>query len=520
MSLKYRIALTVFLLEAVMMAAVVWQLYALSPPSGATDARLEQVLDAARDRMLIIAAFGMSLIALAGLAIGFLLTRRLESLAQPAGPQAFGETSLRIAQALEQRMAFEDLIVRLSARLIGLRPDEIDTGLNDALGEIGRFAGVDRSYVFEFSADMTTESCTHEWCAEGVEPAIHRLQNLPLGQYPWFMARIGRGEVLHVPQVSALPPAAAAERAEFEAEGIQSVIMVPLVFEGRVTGYMGFDAVRQPVEWPEDIVKLLRITGEIVFNALHRKRSETALRNQAQALEHANTALARSNEELKQFAYIASHDLREPLRAIAGFSALLAQRYSGRLDQDADEYIRFITDAASRMHNMINDLLGYSRLDTQAEPLGSCDMNQMLVLAQSNLLAPISEHHARITHDDLPLVQADATQIIQLLQNLIGNAIKFHGAEPPQVHVSAQRRGGEWLFAVRDNGIGIDPRHADTVFHIFKRLHTSDRYPGTGIGLAVCKRIVERHGGRIWVEPNQPGPGTTFYFTLPANGAA
>jgi signal transduction histidine kinase len=520
MSLKYRIALTVFLLEAVMMAAVIWQLYALSPPPGAMDAGLEQVLDAARNRTLIIAAFGMSLIALAGLAIGFLLTRRLESLAGAAEPLAPGATSLRIAQALNQRLAFEDLIVRLSARLIGLKPDAIDAGLNEALGEIGRFAGVDRSYVFEFSEDLSTESCTHEWCAEGVEPAIHRLQNLPLGHFPWFMARIGRGEVLHVPRVSELPPEAAAERAEFEAERIQSVIMVPLVFEGRVTGYMGFDAVRQAVEWPEDIVKLLRITGEIVFNALHRKRSETALRHQAQALEHANTALARSNEELRQFAYIASHDLREPLRAIAGFSALLSQRYTGRLDQDADEYIRFITDAASRMHNMINDLLSYSRLDTQAEPPGPCDMNQVLVLAQSNLLAPISEHRARITHDALPVVQADATQIIQLLQNLIGNAIKFHGAEPPQVHVSAQRRGSEWLFAVRDNGIGIDPRHADTVFHIFKRLHTSDRYPGTGIGLAVCKRILERHGGRIWVEPNQPGPGTTFYFTLPVNGAA
>jgi light-regulated signal transduction histidine kinase (bacteriophytochrome) len=233
------------------------------------------------------------------------------------------------------------------------------------------------------------------------------------------------------------------------------------------------------------------------------------------ALENANSALARSNEELKQFAYIASHDLREPLRAIAGFSALLAERYTGKLDQDADDYIRFITDAASRMHNMINDLLSYSRLDTQSEPLGSCDMSQMLGLAQSNLLAAISEQHAKITHDVLPVVQADATQIVQLFQNLIANAIKFHGNEPPRVHVGAQQRDSEWEFTVRDNGIGIDPRHADTVFQIFKRLHTSDRYPGTGIGLAVCKRIVERHGGRIWVERNAD-QGSTFHFTLPS----
>jgi light-regulated signal transduction histidine kinase (bacteriophytochrome) len=325
--------------------------------------------------------------------------------------------------------------------------------------------------------------------------------------------------VLHVPDVRTLPPEASAERAEFEAENIQSVIMVPLVFEGQVSGYMGFDAVHRRVEWPADIVVLLRITGEIVFNALHRRRSEAAIREQAQALEHANTALERSNEELKQFAYIASHDLREPLRAIAGFSALLAQRYTGKLDQDADDYIRFITGSAGRMHDMINDLLSYSRLDSRVEPPQACDMNQMLALAQSNLLTAIAEQHARITHDALPVVQADATQMIQLLQNLVANGIKFHDGAPPQVHVGAQKRGADWQFSVRDNGIGIDPRHAETVFQIFRRLHTSDRYAGTGIGLAVCKRIVERHGGRIWVERNAD-KGSTFHFTLPVGGAS
>jgi light-regulated signal transduction histidine kinase (bacteriophytochrome) len=169
------------------------------------------------------------------------------------------------------------------------------------------------------------------------------------------------------------------------------------------------------------------------------------------------------------------------------------------------------------MHDMINDLLSYSRLDTQAEPLKGCDMNRLLGLAQSNLLTAISESGAQITHDRLPMVLADPTQIVQLLQNLLANALKFRGSEPPRVHVTARKQDSEWQFGVRDNGIGIDPRHASTVFQIFKRLHTSDRYPGTGIGLAVCKRIVERHGGRIWVERN-PDQGSTFYFTLPANG--
>ena len=682
MSLKYRIALTVFLLEAAMMAAVIWQferfsaeaipdsLLASGAFAGAPDELLRHAMGMLRDRTLFIAMTGMSLIALAGLSIGFLLTRRLERLAGAAERLAAGESHVRVdfsgrdevarlgrsfdamsgeitsamkalksseernrvlvencpaaifvfdpeafrlvdvnekwvellkyprdkivgmtplqaspplqrggrptdewaqelvqrtfagenpvapwilrdstghdfpcelqlasypeagknliigiiydvserdrlAEALNKRMQFEDLVVEMSARLISLKPDEIDQGLNEVLGEIGRFAGVDRSYMFEFGPDHSTESCTHEWCAPGIEPAIDRLQNLPLKNYPWFMQRIGRGEVLHVPQVSELLPEAAAERAEFEAENIQSVIMVPLVFEGQVSGYLGFDAVRRPVEWPPDIVVLLKIIGEIVFNALHRKRIETALREQAQALARVNTSLENSNEELKQFAYIASHDLREPLRAIAGFSALLAERYTKRLDKDADEYIKFITDAAHRMHNMINDLLNYSRLDTQDRTFAPVEMEQMLMLAQTNLLASISEHGAQITHDPLPVVKGDATLIVQLFQNLISNAIKFRSKTKPHIHVGVKQHDGEWLFSVRDNGIGIDPRHAEAVFRIFKRLHSNDEYEGTGIGLAICKRIVERHGGRIWVERNAD-VGSTFHFTIPA----
>lgn len=419
----------------------------------------------------------------------------------------------RVSAALKRRMQFDDLVVQQSAKLAGLGAEQVGEGIQALLSEVGQFAGVDRSYLFEFSDDMSLESCTHEWCAAGIEPAIDRLQNLPLASFPWFMERIGRGEVLHVPRVSELPSDAAAEKAEFEAEGIQSVIMVPLGFEGRITGYMGFDAVWQEFEWPQEMVVILQMTGDLVFNALRRQRSEQAVLQQSHALERANTSLARSNEELQQFAYVASHDLREPLRAISGFAALLAERYKGRLDQDADEFIGYITDATQRMTRMIGDLLDYARVDTRAEAPTSCDMNLALETAQSNLMSVIQECQAEITHDVLPTVKADSTQMIQLLQNLIGNAIKFRCDKRPAIHIAAEPAAEGWHFSVRDNGIGIDPKMAESVFNIFKRLHAAGQFEGSGIGLAVCKRIVERGGGRIWVEPNAD-QGSTFHFLL------
>jgi PAS domain S-box-containing protein len=412
----------------------------------------------------------------------------------------------RVSIALARRMQFDDLMVQQTAKLAGLTAAQVDQGIQELLSEVGQFAGVDRSYLFEFSEDMSIESCTHEWCAKGIEPTIGRLQNLPLASFPWFMERIGRGEVLHVPRVSALPGDAAVEKTEFEAEGIQSVLMVPLGFGGRITGYMGFDAVRQEIEWQPEMVVILQLAGDLVFNALRRQRSDQAVLQQS-------LALARSNEELQQFAYVASHDLREPLRAISGFAALLADRYKGRLDQDADEFIGYITDAAQRMTGMIGDLLDYARVDSRAEAPTPCDMNHILEIAKSNLMSVIQECQADITHDALPTVMADSTQMVQLLQNLLGNAIKFRRDERPVVHISAQAVAEGWHFSVRDNGIGIDPKMADSVFKIFKRLHASGQFEGSGIGLAVCKRIVERSGGRIWVEANDDH-GCTFHFLL------
>jgi len=241
-----------------------------------------------------------------------------------------------------------------------------------------------------------------------------------------------------------------------------------------------------------------------------RKQVEEALREKTEEL-------SRSNRDLEQFAYVASHDLQEPLRMVTSYVQLLARRYKGKLDSDADEFIGFAQDGATRMWSLINDLLTYSRVGMRDNQLEPTDCEKVLSLSLNNLEVAIQENRALVTHDALPTVMADRPQWIQLFQNLIENAIKFRGKEPPRVHVSASRNGNGWIFSVRDNGIGIAPEYSKRIFTIFQRLHGREEYPGTGIGLALCQKIVERHGGHIWVE-SQVGEGATFYFTLPNEG--
>lgn len=241
-----------------------------------------------------------------------------------------------------------------------------------------------------------------------------------------------------------------------------------------------------------------------------RKRIEGRLREALEGLEA-------SNKDLEQFAYVASHDLQEPLRMVSSYVQLLGRRYKGKLDRDADEFIAFAVDGALRMQGLINDLLTYSRVSTRGKPFGPVDCNRVIGEATDNLRLSIRESGAIVTHDPLPTIRADSAQMAQLFQNLIGNALKFRGGQPPRVHAAAEEKEEEWVFRVRDNGIGIEPRFFERIFLVFQRLHGGGEYPGTGIGLAVCKRIVERHGGRIWVE-SRPGEGSTFYFTIPKKG--
>ncbi|HMB45471.1 MAG TPA: ATP-binding protein [Candidatus Methanoperedens sp.] len=238
----------------------------------------------------------------------------------------------------------------------------------------------------------------------------------------------------------------------------------------------------------------------------NRERAEDELKQRA-------IELARSNAELEQYAYIASHDLQEPLRMITSFTQLLEKRYKGRLDNDADEFIGHIIDGATRMQMMINGILAYSRAGLSVKPFELTDCETVINQALDNLKIAIKESGAIVIHDRLPSVMADSSQMTTLIQNLLTNAIKFR-KETPRIHVCAKQKRGEWIFSVQDNGIGISPEFIDRIFVLFYRLHSRDAYPGSGIGLATCKKIVERHGGRIWVE-SKLGKGSTFYFTIP-----
>ena len=228
--------------------------------------------------------------------------------------------------------------------------------------------------------------------------------------------------------------------------------------------------------------------------------------------------LTRSNEELEQFAYVSSHDMQEPLRMITSYLQLLQKRYQGNLDERADKYIHFAVDGAARMQNLITDLLVYSTVTRSSIEFETTDSELILNKVLSTLKVFINENKAKVTYDPLPAVIANPIQLGQVFQNLIFNAIKFHKEEAPKIHISAERKANEWVFSVRDNGIGIDPQYSERIFEIFKRLHTREYFSGTGIGLAICKKIVERYGGRIWVE-SELGKGSTFYFTLHINSA-
>ena len=246
----------------------------------------------------------------------------------------------------------------------------------------------------------------------------------------------------------------------------------------------------------------------------YREHLEELVKQRTAELEKMTNELRRSNAELQQFAYVASHDLQEPLHVIKGFLNLFEKRYKDKLDEKGREFIGFTIDGAKRMQDLIRDLLEYSRVGHKGKEFKPTECSVILERVLFNLKAAIEGSGAQVTYNNLPTIMADATQFTSLFQNLIGNAIKFHGAEAPKVHISAERKGDEWLFSVSDNGIGIDPKFIDRIFVVFHRLHTRNEYPGTGIGLALCKKIVEHHGGHIWVE-SELQKGSTFHFTLP-----
>jgi signal transduction histidine kinase len=306
--------------------------------------------------------------------------------------------------------------------------------------------------------------------------------------------------------------------------GLRRWILNPLGALGAETRFVRSGALDHPVVVPGPTeVQELASDVEGMRHALVEQlaaveQASAEIDAARQQLETQAENLARSNRDLEQFAYVASHDLQEPLRKVASFCQLLESRYAGQLDERADQYIAFAVDGAKRMQQLINDLLAFSRVGRAERTMADVDLQACLDGAAGNLAIGVEEADATLTADPLPHVPGDATLLTQLLQNMIANAIKFRSDEPPQIHITAQDHGDHWEFACSDNGLGIEPQYADRIFVIFQRLHSKDTYSGTGIGLALCKRIVEHHGGQIWLDTTVTR-GATFRWTLPTSTA-
>jgi PAS domain S-box-containing protein len=347
--------------------------------------------------------------------------------------------------------------------------------------------------MFQFMGVLTPAGILIEANRTALDAIGANLEDV-VGQMFWATPWWTHSPVLQEQLKDAITRAATGELVRFEAEHIladQTAIFV--------------DFTLKPVFDEAGKVIMLIPEGRDITD---RKQTELKLQNQKQDL-------ARSNAELQQFAYVASHDLQEPLRMITSYLELLERRYKGQLDERADKFIAYAVDGATRMQTLINDLLSYSRVGTSTQDWKTIDCEKILQNVLINLHLSIVQSNAVITHDALPKVNADPSQLTQLFQNLISNAIKFHReAETPQIHIGVDCNNGKWLFSVQDNGIGMESQYLERIFIIFQRLHSKTEYPGTGIGLAVCKKIIERHGGHLRVE-SQPDQGSTFYFTLP-----
>ena len=552
-------------------------------------------------------------------------------------------SELRNAQRSSQyRSAFAKLVSQVASRFAGAGLDEFDEAIEESLERIGIFAQADASYVFQFSERGDRVSVTHSWSSGRVAPLPDLLQDIDAQTMKWWMSRLHRAEVVALSSLTEIPDDAQVERGLLAAQGVGSLVDVPLTYKGHPIGFMGLSSAEEGRHWSQDEVHLLSIVGQVFTNALQHKRAEEALAQErnllrtlidnlpdyiyakdvesrfilnnsahlrllrahtpedvagkndydvfprelatqyyedeqeiirsgrplvnreesviteegerrwllttkvplcdaegapvgivgmsrditgrkqmaealethARLLEQANADLRMRNQELDEFTYIASHDLQEPLRKLVSFTDALHHDMKAGDEPEIRRDLDIISSAAQRMQRLVRDLLALSRSGRQAMEWELVDLNECAELALDALEIRMGEEKAEIAKEKLPTVLGDRTLLTQLFQNLIGNAVKFHGPAAPRVRLTAEETPEGWTLGVRDNGIGIKKEYSEQIFAPFKRLHGRGSYEGTGIGLAICRKIVERHGGVIWVE-SEPGMGADFRFTLP-----
>jgi signal transduction histidine kinase len=431
----------------------------------------------------------------------------------------------RCALVPARQVRFHKLISGVASSFMNLPSAETDRGVREALAAIGNFAEVDRSYVFLFAEEGGALRCAHEWCAKGIEPQIQHLQDLALARFPWFAERIRREEVVHVPRVADLPPEAAAERTEFERQGIRSLLNVPLVCHNRVAGFLGFDAVRSEKAWPEEDLELLRIVGQIIVSALRRQRSDEALRAAKEAAELANSAR-------NDFIGMVSHELKTPLNSIIGYTELLVDEVEGPINENQRRSLTRAQKSARHLLRLVDDILDLSRLEAGRRASGrGMDLQTEDFCLRERLEEAIQALTPRAHEKGLGLCSTvqpgvpdaligDPDRFRQVLTNLIENAIKFteYGEVTVLVELEAERIPRPNCiclhFAVKDTGIGIPADKQAAIFKPFVQGDSSAtrRYQGIGLGLAISLNLVELMQGRIWVE-SEVGRGSTFHFT-------
>ena len=410
----------------------------------------------------------------------------------------------------EQRQAIEFALTRVLAEAQGIA-DAVPMIIRSVCEALGWACGAH----WEIDREAGVLRCADAWGEPTPEIgqflAHSSRRAMPLGNEGLIRRAVATAAPAWIPDVTQEPGFLRADLAANA--GLRAGFAMPIVSGLETVGVIEFFGreARHPLGW---LIEVATDLGGRLGQFAARKQAEQALREAHASLELKAQELARSNAELEQFAYVASHDLQEPLRMVASYTQLLLRRYGDRFDSDAREFMDYVVDGAARMKQLIEDLLAYSRVGTRGKEFRRVPCEAVLRKALANLKIAIGQSGASVTHDALPEVVVDDVQWMQLFQNLIGNAVKFRGEQPPAVHVSVEDRDGEWLFGIRDNGIGIEPQYYERIFMVFQRLGGRAEYPGTGIGLAICKKVVERHGGRIWVE-SQPGQGSAFFFTLP-----
>lgn len=404
------------------------------------------------------------------------------------------------------RLGLETTVANISRELA----NSSQANLSRILELLGTAVGASRAYLIRFQEGGKIGIMAREWCDDRTQPNLENFKHIDLTLFPWWYDRLVRHQNIAIPQVEALPDAAKAERNYLLARQVNSILAVPIYNRtGQLWAQLSLDSSGMNNKtWLEEDAQLLQLVGDSIYRYHERIEAEAKLRASREEL-------ARSNEDLEQFAYIASHDLQAPLATITSFARLLQHRYGERLDGKGEKYIEYIVASARQMQQQIQDLLEYSRVGQVQQPWQETDCHWAIERAIANLKTAIAQHQATISFaGNLPTLVADRSQLIQLFQNLIGNGIKYRDRHPPRIRIEANSHQSGWLFSVSDNGIGIEPKYRERIFQIFQRLHTPEEYPGTGIGLALCQRIVKHHGGRIWVE-SELGQGSTFYVFFP-----